>query len=1029
MKKIFLLLIILWVCCGHIALDARHHPTLPEPTLPVEPLLLRTISDKAACRQWVDSVMNQLSLKERIGQLFIYTLAPRLEKSNLALMRKVVEEYGVGGLLFSGGEASNQAELTNRAQALAKVPLMITFDGEWGLAMRLKGTPVFPKNAVLGCIRNDDLLYEYGREMAHQCREMGVQVNFAPVADVNINPKNPVINVRSFGEVTSNVTKKVIAYATGLEEGGVLAVCKHFPGHGDTDVDSHYALPTLPFTRERLDSIELYPFQQAIRAGTGGIMVGHLAVPALEPTAGLPASLSERIVGDLLSKELKFQGLIFTDALIMKGVAGHEALCLKALEAGNDLLLTPQELRKELESVVAAVERGELSEEFIEEKCRKVLTYKYAMGLHQKPAPIQRAGLESRLDTPYVRDLIRRLQEAAITATGNESNLLPLDSSVKEVALLHVGSATKVKPFLEQLSEEIYPVEFSPSPNMGDAARTALIKKVAAYPCVLVCVTESNLASYSTLFAELLAELPTVVNLFFIPDKQVASLTGDLSHAAANLLVHSAEEAVQRQTARILCGKGVADGELSAAIGTLFAAGEGVRIGSPIENLNEESTENLIESSAEPQLPSRSEERELVRWAKVDSLAQAGIREGAYPGCQVIVLKEGETVYHKAFGTHTGVLPSGVQHPVQLTDLYDIASLTKTTATLLAVMKLYEEGKLNLNDRLSDYLPFLRNTDKRRITIKEVLFHQSGLPATILFYLEAIDKESYSGTLFKSKSDKLHSVRTGQQAWANPNFSFYEGLTSPTRTEEYTMQVSDGLWLHRDFKEKYLQKIVDTPLKEKRYRYSCVGFILLQQVVEMVTGMGMDEYLNQEFYKPMGLTRTAYLPLRFIPGEEIVPSAIDPFLRRDTLRGYVHDESAAFLGGISGNAGLFSTAEEVASIYQMLLNEGVWKGRRYLQAETCRLFTTTVSPNSRRGLGFDKPDVNHPQASPCAPNAPASVYGHTGFTGTCAWVDPDNRLVYVFLSNRTYPQSWINKLHKLQIREQIQEAIYQALEL
>lgn len=359
MKRLLLFVLIIMGCCGRFASDAKLRPATPAVVLPVEPLLVKPVQDDVRCRQWVDSVLDKLSLKERVGQLFIYTIAPYQDKRNKELLRKVVEDYKVGGLLFSGGLMQNQVMLTNEAQRMADVPLLITFDGEWGLSMRLKGTPVFPKNMVLGCIRNDSLLYEYGREMARQCRELGVQVNFAPVADVNINPENPVINTRSFGENPVNVADKVIAYAKGLEDGGVLSVSKHFPGHGDTDVDSHNALPTLPFTRERLDSVELYPFKKAIQEGLGGIMVGHLEVPAFEETSGVPSSLSRSVVYDLLTRELKFRGLIFTDALAMKGVSNNASLCLKALKAGNDLLLVPRRIKEEVDAVLAAVKSGE----------------------------------------------------------------------------------------------------------------------------------------------------------------------------------------------------------------------------------------------------------------------------------------------------------------------------------------------------------------------------------------------------------------------------------------------------------------------------------------------------------------------------------------------------------------------------------------------------------------------------------------------------------------------------------------------
>lgn len=576
MKRLLLFVLIIMGFCGRSASDAMHRLAVPQPITPVEPLLLRGVQDGMRCRQWVDSVLNKLNLKERIGQLFIYTIAPQQDKANKDLLRKVVEDYKVGGLLFSGGLIQNQVALTNEAQRMANIPLMITFDGEWGLSMRLKDTPVFPRNMVLGCIRNDSLLYEYGREMARQCRELGVHVNFAPVADVNINPKNPVINTRSFGESPANVADKVIAYATGLEEGGVLPVCKHFPGHGDTDVDSHQALPTLSFTRERLDSVELYPFKKAIQAGLSGVMVGHLAVPALEEQVGLPSSLSRNVVSGLLERELQFKGLVFTDALAMKGVSNNGMLCLKALKAGNDLLLVPRRIKEELDAVLDAVKHGELTEQEIEAKCRKVLTYKYALGLNKKPY-IRLSGLDTRINTPYTRDLIRRLNLAAITVLGDTKKVLPLDPAVKDVAVLNVGSAARIQPFVKQLSRYIHPVEFQLGKDLPAAERKALKDKLSKYKRILVCVTENTLTSYQSFFKDFAPDTP-VVYLFFVPGKQVLQVQQGVSTAAAVVLAHSAGDDVQRQAAKILYADAMVDGRLSASIGGLFATGEGLTL-------------------------------------------------------------------------------------------------------------------------------------------------------------------------------------------------------------------------------------------------------------------------------------------------------------------------------------------------------------------------------------------------------------------------------------------------------------------
>lgn len=975
-------------------------------TATVEPLLVSKALQDEDCRHWVDSVMNKLSFKEKVGQLFIYTIAPIDTKRNLELLHEAVETHKVGGLLFSGGKMQTQVELTNRAQKQAKVPVMITFDGEWGLAMRLRGTPVFPRNMVLGCIRDNQLIYEYGSEVARQCRQIGVQVNFAPVADVNINPKNPVINTRSFGEDPVQVADKVIAYAYGLEGGGVLSVCKHFPGHGDTDVDSHKALPVLPFTRERLDSVELYPFKKAIRAGLGGMMVGHLQVPVIEPVGGLPSSLSRNVVYDLLTDELAFKGLIFTDALAMKGVSGNGHVSLQALKAGNDMVLAPRNLKEEIPAVLEAVEKGELAREDIENKCRKVLTYKYVLGLKKKTF-IQLSGLEQRINRPQTRDLIRRLNQAAITVLNNKNHILPLHADkAQTLALLEIGKPGETEVLARQMSRYTSLARFRLRPNQTEAENRRLRDSLATYKRIVIAVSEQRLAPYHSFFAKFAPENPAIY-LFFTPGKMMMQIHHAVSHAPAVILGHSHNSDVQRQTADILFAKATADGRLSASIGGLFPTGAGVTI-TPETPLHFIPEEHGLSSA-------------LLK--KIDTIALDGIQQGAYPGCQVVVLKNGHVMVDKAFGTYAGKGSPGVES----TDIYDLASLSKTTGTLLAVMKLYDKGRFNLTDKISDYLPFLQRTDKKDITIREILYHQSGLPPWLPFYQEVIDKDSYDGRLFSARKDAHHPVQIGTATWANPKFKFKSEYISPVKTGDYTIQICDSLWLNRSFRKVIEEKIVEAPLKQKRYVYSDIGFILLGMLVEQLAGMPMEAYLQREFYEPMGLERTGYLPLRRFAKSEIVPSNKDRFLRKETLQGYVHDEASAFFGGLAGNAGLFSTAREVARVYQMLLNGGEIDGKRYLSKETCNLFTTETSKISRRGLGFDKPDMEDTKKGNCASGVPAGVYGHTGFTGTCAWVDPENDLVYVFLSNRIYPNVTNRKLNQLHIRERIQEAIYGAM--
>lgn len=960
----------------------------------------KNINDEVACRRWVDNKLQSMTLKQKIGQLFIHTVAPYTTQSNKQNISDAVKEYGIGGLLFSGGEIGKQIELTNYAQSMAEIPLLITFDGEWGLAMRLKGTPSFPRNRVLGCIQNDTLLYEYGKEVARQLREIGVHVNFAPVADIDNNPKNPVINTRSFGSDRENVARKVVAYSRGLQDGGVLAVCKHFPGHGDTEVDSHKSLPVLPFTRERLDSIELYPFRKAIEAGVGGMMVGHLNVTSLDNKA---ASVSHAVVTELLKNELHFSGLVFTDALEMKGISSNPYVSAQALIAGNDMVLAPRNLKRELDGVLKAVKEGKITEDEINEKCRKVLTYKYAFGLDRRPV-VAKEGVMARINKSYTNDLMNRIKTSAVTVIKDSDEMLPLDLSLSGTVVLNVSSTlSETYPFYNQINDT-YPVTWLHA-NLDSLQY--LKKKITPAQRIIVAVYTSKVDKYKKVLAELAKGKPTIL-ICFNSHKVLQKLDDVVAQSSAVVLAHSDDKPVQKFVAEMLLGNKRVDGRLSVDYNDEYKAGLGVVV--------------------DPDKPRRYKPEEFgmdsKELARIDSIAMYGIENGAYPGCHVLVWKNGYPVYNKCFGTHT----YESDRKVKENDLYDLASLTKTTATMLAVMKLYDDGKLNLTDKISNYVPEMKSTNKENITIQELLYHESGLPAYLPFYKKAIDTKSCKGGMYKKYKDANHSVKVANNLYICTNYSFLPEWVSDKETSEYSLKVSDNMYIKPEFKSVILKEIADTSLKGHSYRYSCLNFMLLKEAVENISGMPMDEFLEENFYKPMGLVHTMYNPLKRYSKDEIIPTVKEDFLRKGPVHGYVHDEAAAMLGGVSGNAGLFSTAKEVATIYQMLLDKGVMGDRRYLTRATCELFLTMKSKNSRRGLGFDKPDKEKPENGYCAPETPASVFGHTGFTGTCAWADPDNDLVFVFLCNRIYPNPCDRKnLMKLKIRPAIQQAIYQAI--
>ena len=970
----------------------------------VEPVMTYKLKNDKLCQAWVDSIFNKLSTKEKVGQLFVYTIAPVQTKANLNLLEQAVSTHKVGALLFSGGELSNQAYLTNEAQKKAKVPLMITFDGEWGIAMRLKNTPKFPRNGILGAIQQDQLIYEYGKEVARQCRELGVHVNFAPVADVNINPKNPVINTRSFGEIPQNVADKVVLYSSGLESGGVLSVSKHFPGHGDTETDSHHSLPYLPFDKARLDSVELFPFKRAIDSGLGGVMVGHLEIPSLEPKKGLPSSQSHNIVTGLLKEELGFKGLVFTDALAMKG-ANSQNVSLQALKAGNDLVLTPSfNIKKEIEAVLKALDSGEISQEEIDQKCKKVLTYKYALGL-AKEQNIKLSGLEQRINTPEAEQLIRELNKAAVVLVTDHNQLLPLPKELEKLAWVHIGKTGEDELIKKQLPPSIKIESFNIANYTTADQQQKLLDSLSTYRRIVITADET-ITNQTSLLNKVRNDLPVII-ILLTDKKPFEKVAPSLKNSSTLVWGQGNQPEIKEVIGQALVGNASLTGKLPFSIGTVYTAGQGI---------------DLLLHKPYTALPKELGFNEEIL-AQIDSIVLDAIKEKAFPGCQVLVLKEGIKVYDKNFGTQQGENSPSITSQ----SMYDIASLTKTSGTLLAMMKLYDKGLYNLSDKISKFLPYLKNTNKANITIRELLLHESGLLPSLSIYLEIVDKDSYPGHLLRGSKSANHTVRLGSSTWGNPKFKFQKKWISTQESTPYLWPLGDKYWLNYASKQLVLDKIIDTNLRSKSYRYSCLGFILLHQMVESIVNMPMDQFLNQEFYRPMGLKHIAYQPLKYFPKETIVPSNEDRFLRKTTLQGEVHDELAAFMGGVSGNAGLFANATDIGAIHQMILNQGEWEGKQYLSKETCRLFTTTKSRTSRRGLGFDKPTQPTTSAgNPCASEAPLSTYGHTGFTGTCAWVDPDNELVFVFLSNRTYPNVYPNILYRLNIREKIQQVIYKA---
>jgi len=963
------------------------------------PTLYKSV-DKEKMSRWVDSVYNQMTTDERIGQLFMPVVAGNNTDDNKNRILGFVNDLHVGGLLFSKGTPMDQAELTNIAQNAAGNPLMISLDGEWGLSMRLSNTTQFPRNMMLGAVQNDSLLFYYGLEVARQCRLMGIHVNFAPALDVNSNPNNPVIGNRSFGEDAERVARQGIMYSKGLEAGGVMAVAKHFPGHGDTSTDSHKVLPLISHDRNRLNEVELKPFKEYIDAGLSGMMVAHLNIPALDDKKQ-PSSLSEAITTELLQNELGFSGLVFTDGLQMRGVSTEDNYCVRALQAGNDMLLGPVNPAKDYRDVKKAVEDNVLSEALIEAKCKKVLTYKYILGLRTSQR-INTNNLVQNLNVPYADWLNRELNKEAITLLKDDDKIIPLkELDKKKIAAVSVGG-TANNMFHNTLKKYADVTCFNAADNNE---LLKLKKKLEPFNTVIFSI-HTNRSDVNASIQNICKEKETILTFFVLPYR-MSSYTTSVKNANGVVLAYENTDMAQNYAAQAIFGGNKATGKIPVSVKTLYNKGDGQ------ETTKVRLSYEVPESVGIPS----------YRFNGIDSIVQEGIKEEAFPGCQILIAKDGVVIYNRAFGSYE----YNGKRKVTNNDIYDLASMTKASATVPAIMKLYDQSKIKLTTSISTYAPALKGTDKSGITIREALLHETGLVSFIPYYMDAIDKGSYEGRLFSRNYSSVYSAQFDGTTWARTDYKFKPELISATKKAGF-IPLADNMYVSKTYKDSIITSIAESKLrKRKNYLYSCLNFMLLKEVVEDVSKEDLNSFVQDNFYKKLGAVTTTYNPLTKFDKDRIVPTEKDDFLRKQLLQGYVHDEGAAFMGGVSGNAGLFSNANDLAKLYQMWLNKGTYGGETYLSDKTCQLFMGTKSASSRRGLGFDKPEMRTNKSGPTSASAPASVYGHTGFTGTCFWIDPDNNLIYIFLSNRVYDKRTHTNLMKSGIREKIQEEIYKAM--
>jgi len=945
---------------------------------------------------WVDSVYAKMSDEERVGQLLMIRAHSNLGPRHIAAIKEFVSEYHVGGLCFFQGTPQRQKELTEEYQALAQTPLLISMDAEWGTGMRFKSDGYsFPKQMTLGAMGKGGLgtTEKMGFWIGQQLREIGVHLNFAPVIDVNNNAANPVINYRSFGESPEKVSQFGKAYMKGLHAAGVAACAKHFPGHGDTDVDSHLDLPVIKHDRARLDSIELYPFRKLIAAKVPAIMVAHLHIPALDDRPNRPTTLSKPTVQGLLREELGFEGLIITDAMEMKGVTRHfdpgEAEVL-AIEAGNDMICLPSNPRTVHKKLLEAVRSGRISAEQLAFHVKKILELKHRVGLH-KMKPIDAQPNASYTARPEWDITTEDIYEKSITCLANEENKIPVRSIGQGlIGAVSIG-ANGPTAFTEQLKTYTPVLDFNVDKYFQSSPIKNMLLKLEVMDLVFVGIHDLNnseknnygLSQATMQFLKKLSQKTQVVIVVFGSPYTVS----DLAFADHLLVAYEDHPTAQKVAAQMLFGARPIQGELPVSARP-FMEGSGLKM---------PDMKRLAWSSPE----SVGLDRDSL--ARIDEIVKELLEKEAAPACQVLVARRERVVYHKAFGRHT---PDS-ESPTLLSDIFDLASVTKVAATTLAVMRLFDQGKIDLKAPISKYLPEAIGTNKEHLTILDILSHRAGLKPWIPFYKNTLEPSA------------------GKSGDVMPSTRYYHSTSS----KEYTVPVADRFYMNANYVDTMYQFILQSPLSRPgRYVYSDLGLILMARVIHAIDGRTLDEFVDEEFYAPMGLKRTGFNPLaRSISPASIVPTEYDDYFRMQLLNGYVHDMGAAMLGGVSGHAGLFSNTQELAAIFQMLLNEGVYGGERFLRSETIKLFTTRVPGASRRGIGFDMKQLDSREKLNMTDLASPNTFGHLGFTGIAAWVDPDEELVYIFLSNRTYPKMSNRILIKNKYRKRIHAAIYNAI--
>lgn len=941
---------------------------------------------------WAEQTYNNMSLDEKVGQLFMIRAHSDKGRAHEDQIKKYIKDYHVGGLCFFQGTPTKQSRLTNTYQRATKTPLMIGVDAEWGLGMRFKETAFsFPRQLQLGAIQDYNIIYEMGLQVAEHAKRIGIHVNFAPVVDVNNNIDNPVINDRSFGEDKYNVATKAYAYMKGMQDGGIMACAKHFPGHGDTAVDSHADLPIIGHSRKRLDSIELMPFRVMAREGIQSIMVAHLSIPSIDDRPNRPSTLSKKLIDGIIREEMHFDGLVFTDAMEMQGVAKYfknGKAELEALLAGNDVILLPNDLPQAFKAIKKAVQDGEVTEQRLKESVLRILKAKHDYGLSKKPSIISEAGINNDLNNIEAQTLKSELIEQSLTIARNESLQIPIiDIANKTYASIAIGSKGK-STFQKRIDSYVNCRHYNLGRSFTQSDKDRVFKSVSSAD--LIFISLHDMSKYSSKNFGLSNEAVKLINDIAYSKNVILTIFGspyalkyfdDVEHV---LMSYAEDNITQDLSAQGLFGAFDFSGKLPVTASEVYRSGMG----------NYQPSLGRL-GFAQPERVGLSSQG----LAAIDTIVEEMIKGRSAPGCQVLIAKNKKIVYQKAYGHHT----YDNKRATSMNDVFDLASVTKVLSTTISVMKLHEDKKLSIYQPIDKYVTEADTSNKGDMIIEDIMAHHAGLPAWIPFYINTVKKENKKIT----KSPK-----------------YYRKQESP----DFDLKVVDDMYLRTDYQDSIWSQLLGCTIRDKRdYKYSDLGFYMLQHAIERTSNLQQEDYVAANYYHPLGLRTTGYNPWQRFSRNRTPPTEKDNYFRDGVVQGYVHDMGAAMLDGVSGHAGLFSNAQDLAVLMQMLLNGGSYGGKKYLKPNTVKTFTSRFYRSTRRAIGFDMKELDSSKKENMSDKASDMTFGHLGFTGTCVFADPEHDVIFIFLSNRTYPSMNNNKFGKKNFRPRIQTVIYDSL--